>query len=619
MPYFIMCAINGFNFSDKELLVQMNTATSHRGPDGTGVFLDKDISLGHNRLSIIDLSENALQPMKSNDENLIIVFNGEIYNFLELKEELKSFYDFKTKSDTEVILAAYSKWGRNCLNKLNGMFAFAVWDKEKKELFLARDHIGIKPLYYFWDNKKFIFSSEIKGILEHNIPRVLNKEAFNHYFRVLYTPEPLTMFDGINKLPPATYAVLSDGKLKIEKYWKLEDRKHIKNKKEIQANIKEKVLQSVKNQLISDKPLGLYLSGGIDSSVILYAMSKIKQNIETFSVGFDLSSEEESDKFNKDFYLARKTAEYYGTKHNEILLKPADVLEYIEKAVVQMDEPISNPTAIPMMKLAKFAKEKVDVVLGGDGGDELFGGYERYRLSKIASLYQSILPSFIRKALNFKEELSKLNTKAGIDRFALFMFMKDKVLKRVINENIFDNKKTKQFFKDKYFKEFSKDFEKAFMDTDRQSWLVDESLTKLDKMSMSFGLEARVPLLDKDIVSFANIVPTRYKISLFNTKIIFKKVFKKDLPSFLLKEPKRGWFSPGAKWLREDSIYKMAQKILSKDYNEATSSLFNWKEIKKILEDHRNKKEYNVTVIWALLTFQIWAKRYNLEPQIPNT
>jgi len=608
-----MCAINGFNFSDEELLNRMNIITSHRGPDGKGAFYDGGISLGHNRLSIIDISESASQPMLSSDGRFAIVFNGEIYNFKELKKELEGEYNFKTKSDTEVILAAYSKWGKDCLNKLNGMFAFAVWNKEKKELFLARDHVGIKPLYYFWGNNKFIFSSEIKGILEHDVPRILNKGAFNHYFRVLYTPEPLTMFEGIYKLPPATYAVLSNGKLKIEKYWKLEDQKYNKNKKEIQKNVKEKVLQSVKDQLISDKPLGLYLSGGIDSSVILYAMSKAKQNIETFSVGFDLVDKKESDKFNKDFYLARKTAKYYGTKHHEVLLKPDDVLKYIEKAVIQMDEPISNPTSISMMRLAEFAKDKVDVVLGGDGGDELFGGYERYRLSKIASIYQSILPAFIRNILSFNKKLNKLNIPAGIDRFALFMFMKDKVLKRVISQNIFDKKKSKQFFDEKYFKESSKDFEKVFMNTDRQSWLVDESLMRSDKMSMGSGLEVRVPLLDKELVSFANTIPTKYKVSSSNTKIIFKEAFKKDLPPYLLKEPKRGWFSPGAKWLRDEGIYLVAKEVLSKDYNETTKSLFNWEEVQKILEDHCSKKEYNITIIWALLTFQIWAKYYKIQ------
>ena len=608
-----MCAINGFNFSDEELLNRMNIITSHRGPDGKGAFYDGGISLGHNRLSIIDISESASQPMLSSDGRFAIVFNGEIYNFKELKKELEGEYNFKTKSDTEVILAAYSKWGKDCLNKLNGMFAFAVWDKEKKELFLVRDHAGIKPLYYFWDNNKFIFSSEIKGILEHDVPRILNKEAFNHYFRVLYTPEPLTMFEGIYKLPPATYAVLSNGKLKIEKYWKLEDQKYNKNKKEIQKNVKEKVLQSVKDQLISDKPLGLYLSGGIDSSVILYAMSKAKQNIETFSVGFDLVDKKESDKFNKDFYLARKTAKYYGTKHHEVLLKPDDVLKYIEKAVIQMDEPISNPTSISMMRLAEFAKDKVDVVLGGDGGDELFGGYERYRLSKIASLYQGILPALIRKILSFNKKLNKLNTPTGIERFALFMFMKDKILKRVMSEDVFDEKKSKQFFDEKYFKESGKDFEKVFMNTDRQSWLVDESLMRSDKMSMSSGLEVRVPLLDKELISFANTIPTKYKVSSSDTKIIFKEAFKKDLPPYLLKEPKRGWFSPGAKWLRDEDIYMLAKEVLSEDYSEATRGLFDWEEVQKILEDHCSKKEYNVTIIWALLTFQIWAKHYKIK------
>lgn len=608
-----MCSINGFNFKDENLISKMNQITRHRGPDGSGVFLDEKISLGHNRLSIIDLSAQASQPMEN--EKITIVFNGEIYNFRELKSDLENSYSFKTNSDTEVILASYQKWGSDCVKKLNGIFAFAIWDKEKKEIFLARDYVGVKPLYYFLDGEKFIFSSEIKAILEYNMPRKLSYEAFNHYLRVLYVPEPLTMFEGIYKFPPASFGIFRGGKLSMQKYWDIENDGHFKeSKSEIAKKLQKQVRKSVESQLVSDKPIGIYLSGGIDSSVVLDCVNNIRGNIDTFSVGFELSSQEESGKFNADFDLARRTADYYKTNHNEVLVSSKDVLDLFEKTVWHMDEPISNPTAISMMKLADFAKQKVDVVLGGDGGDELFGGYERYRLSLFASYYQK-MPVAIRKMLNLKEKFKKLDVPHGIERFSLFMFQKDNILKRVINKKFLDFQISKSFFQNYYMEAglSSRGFEEAFMEIDRKSWLVDQSLILSDKMSMSQGLEQRVPLLDKDLVEFAAKIPLKYKVSLFNTKIILKEAFKSRIPDFLFDQPKRGWFSPGAKWLRHPEMFKIAEGVLSENYYTETKDLFNWSEIKNILKDHRDKKEYNLTIIWAILTFQIWAKIFNIK------
>ncbi len=375
-----MCAINGFNFIDKNLILKMNRVTSHRGPDNAGIFLGDNVSLGHNRLSIIDLSSIANQPMVSNDGNLVIVFNGEIYNFLELKSELENSYQFKTKSDTEVVLAAYEKWGTACVRKFNGIFAFAMLDKNNGRILLARDHIGIKPLYYFHrplassGGVKFIFSSEVKAILENkSVPRILNRQALNHYFRVLYVPEPLTMFEGIYKLPPASIASLDLKRniLMIENYWDPSENGHkdkITCKKEIADLLRKKISASVKRQIVSDKPLGIFLSGGIDSSAVLDSLSEIKNSIDTFSVGFELSLAEESEKFNKDFYLARKTAKHYNTNHHEVFLASDDVVDLFEKSVWHMDDPVSNPTSIARLKLAQLAKKKVDVILSGEGG-----------------------------------------------------------------------------------------------------------------------------------------------------------------------------------------------------------------------------------------------------------
>lgn len=610
-----MCSINGFNFQDEDLILKMNQITKHRGPDGTRVFLGDGVSLGHNRLSIIDLSNIAAQPMKSNRGDLAIVFNGEIYNFKALKEELSPTYQFKTTSDTEVILAAYEKWGKECVKRLSGMFAFAIWDSSNKELFLARDHIGIKPLYYFWDGKKFIFSSEIKAILEHDIPRKLHREAFNHYFRVLYVPEPLTMFQGIYKVPPATSLVLKDGTLQAQTFWQTPSGAYFHGSRdELERTLRQKILSSVESQLVSDRPLGVYLSGGIDSSIVLSALSGKRKNIDTFSVGFELREKEQQEKFNADFYLARRTAKHFGTNHHEVLLGVADVLRALERAVWHMDEPISNPTALAMMVLADFAKQKADVVLGGDGGDELFGGYERYRLS-LAARYWQVAPSWFREPLErVSGSIKKLNTPAGIDRFSLFMFQKEALLGAVIQKPFLSHGATEHFFNEKYFKgNENKIFEEIFMDTDRKSWLVDFSLMLSDKMSMSAGLEARVPLLDKDVVEFAATIPLKEKISLFDTKIILKKAFKNDIPDFLFKEPKRGWFSPAAKWLRHPDVYRMAEEILSGGYYPPTALLFLFDEIKKILEEHRDSKTYNLNILWAIMTFQIWARAYKIE------
>lgn len=599
-----MCAINGFNFKDEGLVLKMNETTSHRGPDDTGVFLDENLTLGHNRLSIIDLSRDAHQPMKKKD--LTIVFNGEIYNFKELKEELKNKFEFKTKSDTEVILAGYSIYGETFIERLNGIFALAIWDSKKGELFVARDHAGVKPLYYYFENGKFIFSSEIKAILEHDISRELNLDAFNTYMRILYVPEPMTMFKDINKLPPASYGVLKGESFKVTKYWESDSsNKKTRNPKEIQ----EKVVQAVKSQLISDRPLGVYLSGGIDSSVILDSMSRFVDKIETFSVGFDLEGEEQRKKFNKDFNLAKKTAEYYKTTHHEILVKPEEVWKNLENAIWHLDEPISNPTIIPMLILSKFAKERVAVVLSGDGGDELFGGYERYRLSLIQDYYQK-LPRFIRETLSIFSKLKKLNIEKYIDRFALFMFQEDKLLKSVIKDKYINNYPY-EFFGKKYLNE-STNFTDLFMKTDRKSWLVDEALMRGDKMGMANGLEVRVPFLDKDLIEFAECMPVYQKVGLFDKKISLKAAFRGRIPRFLFNEPKRGWFSPGAKWLRREDILKKVRVVLSAQYYKETEDLFDWGSVQKILDDHVSGKKYNLTLIWSLLSFQIWVKKYRI-------
>jgi len=462
------------------------------------------------------------------------------------------------------------------------------------------------------DDKRFIFSSEIKGILEHDIPRKINKEAFAHYFRLLYTPEPLTMFENIYKFPPAHSAIFKGGKLDMKCYLDPEAKEEKLSLKDAIKKTKAQIEKAVKRQLVSDKPVGVYLSGGIDSSILLHNMSKLHKNIDTFSVGFELKDGEESDKFNADFLLARKTAKHYGTKHHEVLVSPDEVIELFEKSVWHFDEPISNPTALSRLKISGIAKENVDVVLSGDGGDELFGGYERYRLSHAADIWQKYVPGSIRSLLMFIEPLRKLNTPSGVDRYKLFMFQKDNILKEVLKSEYINNK-TYQYFKEKYFaNDTGTSFTNSFMKADRRSWLVDESLTLSDKMSMANGIEQRVPLLDREIVELCHTFPDNYKVGLFQTKILLREAFKSELPKYLFNQPKRGWFSPSAKWLRYPHIHEFAKNVLSPDYYEGTTDIFDWDNIENILADHNKKNRYNLTILWALITFQLWAKRFSV-------
>ena len=604
-----MCGINGFTWEDEELIKRMNTCTKHRGPDGTGVHTAPGITLGQNRLAILDPQRRSDQPFWDNDRKVGVVYNGELYNFKQLREELKSFYKFKTTGDTEVLVAAYLKWGRDMLKRLNGMFAFAIWDTRDRSLFVARDQIGIKPLYYHHEGEKFMFSSELKALLEAGVPRKLNEDAFAHYLRLLYVPEPFSLVANVYKLPPAHYLVIKDGEVTCKRYWDGGDyhTPHEFSLKEIEEHIDK----AVERQLVSDKPLGVYLSGGIDSSVVLDCATKADGNMDTFSVGFDLTEEEDAQKFNHDFELARRTAKHYGARHHELLISSDDAIEILPQIISHMEEPISNATSISQFALAKFSKAHVDVVLGGDGGDEMFAGYPRHRFAYIMRHYQK-LPSVIRSLLNQHPRLRKLNTPSGAPMIAAFHFQKDKTLERVIAPEFVDTR-TLDFFDEHFVQGSRRSYEELLMDVDRSSWLVDESLMRTDRTGMAHGLEARVPLLDREVVEYALGIPARKQLHLFDTKRLLKQAFRSRLPDYLFDQPKRGWFSPGAKWLRHKKMDEYVRTVLSPEYAPGTASLFIWPEITKMLDQHKSKEQYHYTMLWALLTFQIWAKKYSIE------
>ncbi|MDO8594556.1 MAG: asparagine synthase (glutamine-hydrolyzing) [bacterium] len=619
-----MCSINGFNFIAPELILKMNQETSHRGPDDTGTWQEKGITLGHNRLSIIDLSPRGAQPMTDCSGRLTITFNGEIYNYRELREELRKKYTFRSESDTEVILNAYLEYGKECVKKFNGIFALAIHDVQTGELFLARDQSGVKPLYYFWDpstgstgspqarsgRARFIFSSEIKAILEHNIPREVDREAFNLYMRMLYVPEPYTMFKGIKKLPPAHYAVLKGNKLDIQRYWEVTDFSDISSKEEATKMTRTLFDDSVRRQLISDRPVGIFLSGGIDSSAVLGAAARtLSGQIKTYSVGFDVEVQRE--KFNADFLLARKTAETYKTDHHELTISGKDIGDVLPKIAWHLDEPNANPTAGAIYLLSQMAKKDVAIVLGGDGADELFGGYLRYARSRaVRRLSQFPFVGQLLRLVGKEEVVQKLH-QSSIGLFLSFMAQKERDVTQILAQHLRNSTALYEHFSN-YLHDIplSSDYEKHFMNTDRQSWLVDESLLRSDKMTMAFGLEERVPILDYRLVELAARIPTAWKIkgsgmltSSFQGKQIWKEAIRSYLPEHILSEEKRGWFTPMAKWLRSE-LKEQVEEILSP--NHLNSEFFNVQAVQSMWHAHLESRKYNLNLIWAIVMWQLW-------------
>jgi asparagine synthase (glutamine-hydrolysing) len=611
-----MCGINGFNFKDQRLIEAMVKKTHHRGPDDSGIFSDEKISLGHNRLSIIDLSQAGHQPMISPDNNIVIIFNGEIYNFQEIKKELEAKGRvFKSKTDTEVVLLGFQEWGVKIFEKLNGIFALAIWDKKNETLYLARDPYGVKPLYYFWQDGKLIFSSEIKSILEYPIKRELSVDALNIYFRFLYIPAPLTAFKNIFKLPAGKFLVLQNKQIEIKDYYKLEFGQEYTDYRQAKHDVRKTFDQAVKSQLISDRPLGLFLSGGFDSTAILGAMQKnSSQPIKTFTVGFN--TDIDNQKYNDDAILAKKTAEYYHTDHHQIDISAQDVIDNFSKVAYQMDDLASNHIQVANYLLAKFAKQKVDVVLGGDGGDELFAGYERYYLNYYIDQWQkaprilrdNFFTSKLAKIAGRENLFNKINITDPQARFFSHMAQKENQVANILKSDINHFDSVYDYFQPHFA--FNNNYTRQSLKIDLGTWLVDESLLRSDKLSMAWALEQRVPILDKNMVELAFRLPTKWKI---NNRQQGKKIYIEALrdyfPDYLMHEKKRGWFSPAAKWLRGD-LKNFAQELLSSNYNSATVQYLDFENINKLMKRHLDREEYALNILWATMNFQAWYREY---------
>jgi len=624
-----MCGICGVFYYEKTHDVyeteirKMCRVISHRGPDDEGVFVKNNIGIGMRRLSIIDLATGR-QPISNEDNSIWIVFNGEIYNYRELRQELQNRgHKFRTNSDTEVIVHAYEEFDEECPKRLNGMFAFAIWDGRKNRLFLARDRIGIKPLYYCQDNRGVVFGSELKSILQvSHIPRRVDTEALDVFLTFEYIPSPLSIFEGINKLPPGHTLSIQDGKTRLKSYWQLPIKKNDSTEDEICNNLKELLQDAVKIRLMSEVPLGVFLSGGLDSSTLVALMSQVTDYpIKTFSIGFD-------DATYNELNYARAIAKRFKTEHHEFIIKP-DAVELTENLLNYLDEPLGDFSIFPTYLVSKMARDYVTVVLSGDGGDELFGGYDTYIADRFARQYQR-LPALMRNGiiaplLDFIPPTSK---KKGLVNKAK-RFIKGTSLPEDLRHTrwmIFLSIAEKErLYSEEYKRKLKKGDSYAFirgyfknagfddpinrqMYVDIHSYLVDNILVKVDRMSMATSLEARVPFLDHRFVEFAANIPGNFKLKGNQTKYILKKAVSQILPREILTRGKEGFSIPIKNWLKGD-LKPMMMEVLSPD-RIREEGYFNSEYVERLKNEHLKGVENHSHRLWALMVFEMWQDKY---------
>jgi len=617
-----MCGILGIwdyrNNIDKSRLIQMRDLLKHRGPDDKGIYIENNIGLAHRRLSIIDLSKAAKQPMSNEDNSIWITYNGEIYNFKEIKQDLeKKGHRFKSDSDTEVIIHAYEEYGTNCLSLFNGMFAFAIWDSNKRQLFLARDRIGQKPLIYYQDKNKFLFASELKAILPyHEIDKQISNKAISHYLSFGYIPTPLSIFKGMKKIPPGHYAIINkENRISINQYWDINLHKTSKKTeskycKDILDNLKT----ATKRRMISDVPLGAFLSGGIDSSAVVAMMSKLSnQPVKTFSIGF-----EEQD-FDETKY-ARKIAEMFNTDHKEKIVK-MDAVKILDKLIWHYNEPYADSSAIPTYYLSKMTRNHVTVALSGDAGDENFLGYQRYIpdkyeiLSKITP--RCLKPFVSRTGKMFFSQGDKNPLKQKIARKFDLLAMKPEKQYFEWQSNFntyYKNKITKDTLKNYNSKNILLNKTKRYKPTilkkqyfDFKHYLADDILPKVDIASMAHSLEVRSPFLDYNLIKYAASIPYQIKMKNKEKKYILKKALNKTLPKNILYRKKTGFGVPLVHWFRKE-LKSLSYDVLL-DKRTTKRGYFNKRAVQKILNSHNRGADHSYR-IWNLLFLEKWFRRF---------
>ena len=625
-----MCGICGkYNFSKIRpetagLISKMCSTLQHRGPDEEGIYRDEYIALGNRRLSIIDL-DTGHQPQHNEDNSIWIVCNGEIYNYPELADELKKKgHTFYTKSDIEVIIHLYEEYGEKCLDHLNGIFAFAIWDKRKKKLLLARDRLGIKPLFYYRNKDELIFASEIKAILqEPTLKREINQKALYHFFSLNYIPSPLTAFKNIHSLPAGHILICSDKKIKVLKYWDVSfEEIYDLGEMELIERLKDHLNRSTKMQLISDVPIGVFLSGGIDSSTIVnFVRENSNQTIKTFNVRFKEPSYDES-------CYATQVSKLFGTQHYEIFCKPKDYINFLPKIIQHADNLTADVSMLPLYLVSQLASQYVKVVLSGDGGDELFAGYSTYAADKLARLYRylpevvatKLIPSLVNRlpissrkmSLEFKAKrfVQGANLSPEEAHYSWRIIFSEEEKKKLL---------VKRFFNDSFENTFQV-CQKFYQDTnswealsrhqyaDIKGWLVDSILAKVDSMSMANSLEVRVPFLDHYLVEFAAKIPTKLKLNGLDNKYILKRAMRDKLPGVILERNKAGFNIPIGKWFRTD-LKKFMTDILNKEAIDRIG-YFNWEYIRRLMDDHLVGRRDNGYQLLSLIHFCLWYEVY---------
>jgi asparagine synthase (glutamine-hydrolysing) len=636
-----MCGICGFfhyaseKEVDKQSLQQMTRVLKHRGPDDEGFYLDRHIGFGHRRLSIIDISARGHQPMSNEDDTIWIVFNGEVYNFIELRDDLvKNGHIFKSDTDTEVIIHLYEDYGVRCLEKLRGMFAFAIWDKKNQQLFLARDRIGQKPLVYTLINGSLYFASEIKSLLqdqEIHKNKGIDLDALNHYFTYVYVPSPYTIFKGIKKLPPASYLLLKkNGDLSINKYWKVDySQKWDASIEDYCERYMELLEESVKLRLRSDVPLGVMLSGGVDSSSIAFMADKISSNqIKTFCIGFP-----QNNKMDPEFIRAKKVAKSFNTEHHEVIFE-SQKTNLLPRILYFCDEPLNLFPIVYAYYLAQFMKQNATVILAGNGADEIFGGYTGYNkilqkefisrsIAKFPIKGLSSLPLGGKLGEQIKRLLRTMNVSMEEKRGLNFKLSGDELAHKLYSEDFKSGLKVEidQVLNSTFYESKAQNYMDGVLYTDLMTYHTHSHIILPDISGMANSLEIRSPFLDYKLVEFAASLPVKMKVpSMFKyhlNKYVMKRSMEGILPREILYGKKMGfgyaidWIG----WLR--TIWQEKVRDILFNRTLPHTGLFNMDYIKKIVEEHIANRENHGSLIWGLIVFEIWYEIYmeNRRPQ----
>ena len=617
----LMCGITGIFRANEPLddgiIKQMTDSLQHRGPDAEGYYRNNagTCFLGHRRLSIIDLSENANQPMKYKDQGYTIVFNGEIYNHVALREELKAHTaDFSTASDTEVVLQAFIQWGDDFVKKLNGMFSIAIYHEKSNHLKLFRDRIGIKPLYYYYHEGVFAFASELKALLP--LTKMIGKfhldmKAVNAYFRLGYIPEPLSIYEEIKKFPAGSEAIVNDAGVEIFSYWDLSqkiEKQVLSDEKKAKIKLGELIQKSVNDRLMSDVPFGTFLSGGIDSSLVTALASRNYQSrLNTFSIGFKEATHDESK-------YAREVAKQLNTEHHEFIVTHEDALDLIDQHANMFDEPFADSSYIPTHLVAKEARKHVKMVLTGDGGDEQFMGYGMYNWAERLKKYDSpiispLLKSILSKTSNRGKRVSSMFDRNPNDEIPVHIFSVEQYFfnarewQKIVKEEIYENIKLP--LKD-IARKLSAREKQAFFDLNY--YLKDDLLVKVDRATMAASLEARTPLLDHRIVSFALNLDEKLKIKNKTNKYLLKQVLYDYLPEKLFDRPKWGFSIPLDQWLGKELKTLIVDTITQDRLDEV--GIFKSTEVLQIVDRFFKGEQYLYNKIWLIYVFLSWEEKH---------